>query len=980
MAFPEFLAGGGEMGERIRAYDWSETPLGAIDTWPQSLRTCVRIMLASRQPIWIGWGKELIKLYNDPYKAIVGGKHPRALGQPASVVWNDIWREIGPMLRMVMDEDQGTYVEAQLLIMERNGYPEETYYTFSYTPIPGDDGRTAGMICFNSEDTERIISERQLKTLTRLAKELNDCREYAEVIERTITTMSENRHDFPFVRYCRFGETPFDAIFEHAAATRKVQIINDIKNELGALSSGAWEVVPDKAMVLPIFQTGERVPYGFLVVGINPYRLPDEKYWDFFTLVADQIANSFAGIHVLESERKKTEALAEIDHAKTIFFSNISHEFRTPLTLLLGPIEDVLNDPETSADNHYRMGVAYRNVLRMQKLVNSLLEFSRIEAGRKDGRFSPTDICTLTRDLASTFRAAVEKAGLQLEVHCADNIDPVYIDTDMWEQIVLNLLANAFKYTKTGAIDVDIRQTEKAVLVTVSDTGVGIPGDQLEKIFDRFHRVENTQGRSQEGTGIGLAMVKELVRLHQGEITVRSTIGVGSAFTVSLPIGKEHLPAEKIVEGRASELRHVASFVAEAEGFVSAHSTLTGNLDGVAYDLPKERYTVLLADDNADMREYVERLLSHRFVVVTAIDGEDAFAKASEYKPDLVLSDVMMPLLDGVGLLKKVRASQALKNIPVIFLSARAGEEAKVEGLEHGVDDYLVKPFSAKELLARVEANIKIARSRITAEQQLRELADSLEDEVKKQTNELRELNLSLQQSNEDLQQFAHVASHDLKEPVRKIRTYGNRLLEEHGGVLPAAARSFLDKIHQATERMVAMIEGVLTYSTLNGGEQTIGLIDLNDTIRNIEVDLEMTIAERKALVKKDALPSIEGAAVLIYQLFYNLLNNALKFVRPGVSPVITITSETFRRDGKEMVTITVADNGIGFEQEHARKIFDTFARLNSKDRFEGTGLGLALCKKIAERHGGSINAEGVMDAGAAFIIQLPVRQTRESI
>lgn len=199
ISIPEFLSGGGEMGQRIREYDWSKTSLGPVETWPQSLRTCIRIMLTSRQPIWIGWGKELIKFYNDPYKAIVGGKHPWALGKPASEVWKDIWKDIEPMLKQVMEKDEGTYVESQLLIMERNGYPEETYYTFSYTPIPGDDGKTAGMFCANTDDTDRITSERQLKTLTQLGKRLVDCKTNEEIIDKTMATFQENPYDFPVV-------------------------------------------------------------------------------------------------------------------------------------------------------------------------------------------------------------------------------------------------------------------------------------------------------------------------------------------------------------------------------------------------------------------------------------------------------------------------------------------------------------------------------------------------------------------------------------------------------------------------------------------------------------------------------------------------------------------------------------------------------------------------------------------------------------
>ncbi|HEY4209034.1 MAG TPA: ATP-binding protein, partial [Puia sp.] len=1062
---PEFLTGGGEMGQRIRDYDWSGTPLGPIDKWPRSLRTCVRIMLTSRQPIWIGWGKELIKLYNDPYMAIVGGKHPRALGEPASVVWREIWPNIGPMLRQVMEKDEGTYVESQLLIMERNGYPEETYHTFSYTPIPGDDGGTAGMICFNTDDTERITSERQLQTLTRLGKRLTDPRSDEDIIEKTMATLRENHYDFPFALFytlsggkTRLSQTTFtgktaarlpediglDGLdqdpFQLRAAmnTRKPQLVHHLKDKIGAMPHGGWEIPPDKALVLPIPPSGAKDPYGFLVIGINPYRLANEKYVSFFSLIADQVATCFAGIHALEQERERAEALAEIDRSKTIFFSNISHEFRTPLTLLLGPIEDVLSDPDSIGVDKYRMGIAHRNALRMQKLVDTLLEFSRIEAGRLEGKFSQVDIGAFTRDLASSFRSAIEKAGMDLHTHCDSYIGEVYVDVDMWEMIILNLISNAFKYSKSGYIEVAVRRLGKEVRVTVRDTGVGIPEDQLEKIFDRFHRVNSAQGRSQEGTGIGLAMVKELVKLHKGAIAVSSQLGEGSTFTISLPLGKGHLPADRIshTPQKKAVLRHADAFVSEAMKWIPD--------DGYIALKPAAatRYKVLLADDNADMRDYVSRLLSEHYHVATANNGQDALEKMMQLRPDLLLSDVMMPVLDGFQLLKEIRNHPDIKNIPVILLSARAGEEAKLEGLDAGADDYLVKPFSARELLARVDGCIKIARERIASENNLRHFimkapvatalfrgpslvielvnekmleiwgrtrkevinksvlevlpgimaqgidellwnvyrtkktyqgfetpisiqradglqtfyfdfilepllddhmtitgiisvgtdvsaqviakkaimqqAEILEQEVKNRTQELSQLNISLQRSNEDLQQFAHVASHDLKEPVRKIRTFGSRLQDEYGEMLPDRAKLFLEKIHNATERMFSMIDGVLSYSMLNASEQPIEDIDLNEIVKNIESDLEISIQQKKATIKKGHLPTIEGAPVLIYQLFYNLLNNSLKFSSAGIPPVIYISGEVTGPADKQTAEIGIADNGIGFDQHHA--------------------------------------------------------------
>lgn len=1233
---PEFLSGGGELGELIRSYDWSSTSLGPVETWPQGLRTCVRIMLASRQPIWIGWGKEQIKLYNDPYKAIVGGKHPWALGKPASAVWSDIWSNIEPMLRKVMEHDEGTYAEAQLLIMERNGYPEETYYTFSYTPIPGDDGKTAGMFCANTDDTERIINDRQLRTLTTLGKKLTDCSSDSEIIKKFIETAEANPYDFPFAIFRTIAQNkarlanstdlgeaakfvakdvqldapgPVAETIRLALDTRKPQVFNNTRQRIGDLPMGAWNVPPDTVIVMPIVQPGSKDPFGVAIVGVNPYRLLDEEYMGFFSLIADQLAQSFADVHLLEAERKRAQSLAELDHAKTIFFSNISHEFRTPLTLLLGPVQEILSDSNTTLAQRQRMEVVHRNALRMQKLVNTLLEFSRIEAGRKEGRFRKVDITQMTNDLANTFRSAIEKAGMELKVTAGKITADVYVDTDMWERIILNLVSNAFKYSKEGHIHIDTRQTGDTITTTISDTGAGIAPEHLDKVFDRFYRVENTAGRSQEGTGIGLAMVKELIRLHNGSISVASEQGIGSVFTIKIPTGREHLSVDKIAseEGDVS-YSEVEAYVAEAEKWLPDANDEQAT--GTPTPSSGHDATVLLADDNADMREYVQRLLSDQFDVVVAADGEEAYAKAVALKPDLILSDIMMPRLDGFGLLKRIREHNELKLTPVIFLSARAGEEAKIEGLDAGADDYLVKPFSAKELLVRVANHIRINYVRRQTEQQfyqllmqapalinvfsgpehrfilfhprnkdivgnvdftgmaLRDALPELEwqgifdtfDRVyregisveenerqvyvrgandtmqerylnfvykpwhdlngnvmgvmnfavdvtetvmsrkKIEESELRfrllaetlpqliwvmngegemgyastrwreytgiepepgnwekivhpndlasvneawerskrtlrpyrtevrlrnrngkyrwfsgqgepilkengeidrwiggftdihdqkeieaslerlvaERTLELKRSNESLQQFAHVASHDLKEPVRKIKTFSSRLQHEYGEALPEKGRLFLDKIHAATDRMYAMIEGVLNYSTINAQDQNTTTVDLNEVITNIEADLELAMQQKRAVIVKDNLPCIEGAGVLLYQLFYNLVGNSLKFSHDERPPVITIRYADY--EGGRFARIEISDNGIGFAPEYAKKIFNTFSRLNPKDRYEGTGLGLALCKKIAERHHGSINAQGEEGEGATFTILLPYKQPKQIV
>ncbi|HEU5228572.1 MAG TPA: ATP-binding protein [Ktedonobacteraceae bacterium] len=758
---PDFLAGGGEMGARIRSMDWSATPLGPVESWPQSLKTIVRIMLTSRQPIWIGWGPQLIKLYNDPYKAIVGGKHPEALGQPASVVWHEIWDDLEPRLRTALQENEGTYDESLLLIMERYGYPEETYYTFSYSPVPGDYGGVGGIICANTDDTQRIIGERQVKLLRTLAAETTDTRTIADAYCLIAKSLEHNPSDLPFAMIYlldqeRQGvylagtagiERGHRAVPETAALNahtvwpfadviknQRLYVISDLEGKFDDLPTGTWKRPPYQAVAVPIAPPGQTGKAGILIVGLNPFRLFDEGYQGFINLVAGQIAASIANAQAYEEERKRAEALAEIDQAKTQFFSNVSHEFRTPLTLMLGPIEDILAEKSTLSKEQYeRMEILHRNALRLLKLVNTLLDFSRIEAGRMQAVYEPTDLATLTANLASNFRAAIEKAGMQLLVDCSQLAEPVYVDREMWEKIVLNLLSNAFRYTLKGKITVQLRQKGAAVELSVTDTGVGIPVEELPHMFERFHRVKGTEGRTYEGTGIGLSLVQELVKLHGGTISVKSTVGKGSTFVVSLPLGAAHLPQEHIAarqldSANASEINiyvdEILRLLTRYENIadsISDGSIASNSEQPLQREEKRQVARILLADDNADMREYVSRLLANRYELRAVADGRAALEAMKEYQPDLVVTDIMMPGMDGFELLQALRSNPQTNTLPVIMLSARAGEEASIEGMEAGADDYLSKPFSARELIARVGAHLEMARIRKEAEARIKE-------------------------------------------------------------------------------------------------------------------------------------------------------------------------------------------------------------------------------------------------------------------
>ena len=524
--------------------------------------------------------------------------------------------------------------------------------------------------------------------------------------------------------------------FGEVLQAQSEKVVPDLASLGIRFPAGPWPRMPSQAVLLPVAPTGEGGRAGVLVVGLNPFRLFDQDYRSFLHLVAGQVGAAIANAQAYEEERRRAEALAEIDRAKTTFFSNVSHEFRTPLTLMLGPIEDALNDRSDgalTAPQRVRLETAHHNSLRLLKLVNTLLDFSRIEAGRVEASFVATDLSAFTAELASNFNSATDKAGLDLLISCPPLPHPVCVDRDMWEKIVLNLLSNAFKFTFAGGITVQTRCAADGTCaeIVVRDTGVGIPPRELPRLFERFQRIEGQKSRSFEGSGIGLALVQELVRLHGGSIAVESAVGVGTTFVVSIPFGTAHLPQARIGADRqrvATSMRAEA-YVEEALRWLpEARSTQGEELadrpnetTGLSFGERTLGAHVLIVDDNADMRRYVRRLLEHRWEVETAADGRAALAAIHRRRPDLVLTDVMMPELDGYGLLRELRAEPNTRDLPVILLSARAGEDARIEGLDAGADDYLTKPFSARELIARINANLEMVRIRREATRELRE-------------------------------------------------------------------------------------------------------------------------------------------------------------------------------------------------------------------------------------------------------------------
>jgi PAS domain S-box-containing protein len=1106
----ECLAGGGDMGAHMRSLDWSKTALGPVQQWPQSLRTSVSICLNSRFAILIWWGPDLVMLYNDAYRDIIGAKHPAALGQPGRDCWPEVWHIIGPMLEGVARQGEATLSNDLLLLLERDGYAEECYFTFSYSPIRDESGGVGGVFTPVAETTPHIVGERRLRTLRDLAARAGSARNTREACDAAAETLAANPWDVPFAALYLLDDDRISAWLAgsagvepgSAAAPSYVAVsempewladavktphateIENLADMLGPLPGGAWETPCRTGVVLPILMPGQNSSIGFVLAGVSPMKKLDAGYRTFFDLVGGHISNAIAGARAYEEERRRAEALAEIDRAKTVFFSNVSHEFRTPLTLMLGPLEAMIErarlsgviDPED-------LRLVHRNGMRLLRLVNTLLDFSRIEAGRVQAAYEPTDLATFTADIASAFRSAMEPAGLDFVIDCPPLSEPVWVDRDMWEKIVLNLVSNAFKFTLAGRVAIRLRATDSRIEMAVEDTGVGIPENQLPRIFDRFHRVEGARGRTHEGTGIGLAFIHELVKLHGGSMRVDSVLGAGSSFVVSIPKGRAHLPAEAVKSERSlsSAGLSASAYVDEALRWLPQAQRPPEPVRLFASDSVQAPHagaatgTILLADDNADMREYVRRLLGQNYTVQTVTNGTEALAAARRHPPDLILTDVMMPGIDGFELLRELRASESTATIPVILLSARAGEDARIEGLEAGADDYIVKPFTAREMLARVGAHLALSRLRRDASERERDLRaeaeaererattllESISDgfigldtewrfiylnaasehilgisrgdilgksfwdwfpEVKgtlvetqyrramseristhfdnyyvpwqrwfenrvypskdgglsifyqditqrKHTEEaMRKANEALETANSDLEQYAYSATHDLREPLRMVRIYCELLSQTYTGKIGPDADRMLGYCADGARRMDDLINDLLTYMRAAAPTDEITeAVPVEKSLDAALLNLRTAILEASATVIRDPMPSLRMAAVHAQQIFQNLIGNSLKY-RSVAPPVIHIGA---RREGGAWI-ISVRDNGIGIEPIYRNQVFGLFKRLHTAAKYSGTGIGLAICKRLVERYGGRIWLESEAGAGSTFFFSVP--------
>ena len=728
------------MGELMASFEWENGPLGAVSTWPQSLRSILSVVLTSAQPIFVWWGPDLIQFYNDAYRPILGKTmHPAALGAAGRVTWAGIWDIISPMIEAVMVRGESTEVRDGLLVLDRNGFPEEAYFDYAYSPIRDESGEVGGIFAACGETTDRVIGERRLRLIRDLGVDVGRTVSPADAHEQAVKTLASAELDVAFAALYSFNDNGTaslaassglppallqPALWPIEAARGSSEPILTLLPDGIVVTGLAWPEPVRHAAAVGLSAQGEGGSIGVLVLGISPRRFFDPEYARFVSIIADQVGAAISSARSQENDRMRATTLAELATAKDDFFSNVSHEFRTPLTLLLGPLEDAIVrlPPGPIRDG---VELAHRNGLRLLRLTNELLDFSRSAAGKVEAQLVPLDLGRLTDDVASSFHAVFKDGAVELRVECPAMQRTTEIDPDLWETIVLNLVSNAYKYTLHGSVTVSTALLGDQVELCISDTGVGISVTDIDRVFDRFHRVQGVRSRSHEGTGIGLSLVRELVAVLGGTIRVESKLGVGSTFRVTLPSSgrltgpSKHAGIASVNEEAQARTR--ASFIAEAQHWRN---------DGVAtlgYDIdensqppiggfkPGRKPIALVIDDSSDMRSHITSILGERYEVQTAPDGAVALQKIAGSLPDIIVTDIMMPNMDGIELIQRLRADSATAQIPIIVLSARAGYDARIDGHDAGADDYLAKPFSTPELLARCRTTLELATLRKAA-------------------------------------------------------------------------------------------------------------------------------------------------------------------------------------------------------------------------------------------------------------------------
>ncbi|NEX63069.1 ATP-binding protein [Noviherbaspirillum galbum] len=684
----------------------------------------------------------------------------------------------------------------------------------------------------------------------------------------------------------------------------------------------------------------------------------------------------------LESAHAELEALyarvKELDEAKSRFFANVSHELRTPLTLILGPAERLLDDNRLDDEQRKMLTSISRNGKALLKQVNDLLDVSKLEAGRMQTRFLRFDMSSWLGRLASQFEVAAGARNLDFRVDRPDTL-VAEADADLMERVVNNLLSNAFKFVPDGgAIRLSLEADDRSVRLLAEDNGPGIPTEDQATIFERFRQVDDSATRHHGGTGLGLAIAREIVELHHGSIHVESRPGQGARFIVELP---RHAPSGSPVEDRSHDEVAVGETLALTSLPVATDGTANYPTPIMAPGQPK----VLVVEDNAEMRGFIAATLEG-CNVITAADGREGLLEAAALRPDLIITDIMMPRMSGDQLVHALRADKDFDAVPILLLSARSDDAQRIDLLRGGAQDYLIKPFVPQELVARAH---NLLAHKLVADALREELAGTSGDlvqmarELGVRTRQLRVALDTAEVAREQAERastvkssFLGMISHELRTPLTTIQLNAGLLAEPGGGKEGVSARHLhrVERLSRAASQMSALIEGLLQYVRASSGQLSVrrDTIDLVQLVQEVVEDHAGSVPDNVELVfdlPDASLPPLECDPRLLRVIVSNLVSNALKFTRTGA--VIARVGA-----GNQWHTIEIFDTGIGIPAEDLHRIFQPFEQLEPLHRksIPGVGLGLTLVKEILDAMEGSIAVESDAGRGSTFRVRLPSR------
>ena len=985
----------GEMAERIEEFDWSSTSIGPLSGWPARWRDASEFIVDSGFPAALALGPDRIYLYNDAFIPLGGpARHPWALGRPVKEVWREIWPYLESSFGQTLSTGRPTIEIDRLMPLVRSGYLEETYMRFSFAVVRDDSNSPSGILCTATENTELIITRRQTDCLRRLAANCAAADSPREACRLAAAVLEEQDRDVPFALLYLFdpdggglelaasaglgaepGDRPRHVPLDAAAdpwrliASTSRGEPSDIEDVASLLQAASHQPdpAPQRAIALPVSDGSPGAPCGVLVGGINPMR-PIAESCQFYEFVATHLEKALGRARMKQLAEEQVRDLAALDRAKTVFFSNVSHELRTPLTLVLGPLREVLEYAHLEPEHREALEIGYQAASRLQKLINSLLEFSRVEAGREDAHYQPTDLAGLTADLAGMFRSVLEHEKIALVVDCPSLPEPAYVDPEMWTTIVHNLLSNAFKFTLAGQVTVRLGTHGDHFELEIADTGCGIAEDDLPRIFERFAPVRAARARTLEGTGIGLSLAQELTRLHGGTMEVKSELGVGTTFRVSIPRGCAHLPQDRVTDHPPPPPREAEPYLNEALGWLeddvetapapeTAETGVRGSPSAVPESprgpRPREaaRERILVVDDNAQMRHYLSRLLRDRWQIETEADGAAALEHIRREAPDVVIADVMMPRMDGIQMVQALRAEAGIAEVPVLLLSARAGEEASVEGLQSGANDYLVKPFSRRELVARIEVLLAQARQR-AAERLARTQAE--------QNVRARE-------------EFFAALVHELRAPVSSLFSWLEVLQSEK--VSRSSLLGSLQALELSAKSLRRLSEDLYDIARATSRPMPVAprvFASIAPLVAAV-VEAFAPAASKKRITLHPALEADSGPASVdpdrLQQIVSNLLSNAIRFT-PAGGRIDLVCARRARE-----VELRVSDSGRGIAANALPHVFEQYWQgRRAPDGDGGLGLGLSICQRLVELHGGRIEALSAGEGlGATFVVRFPL-------